>query len=165
MYKWILAPTSIYECDVLDQATAHVILQSPLHRTPRRYHECWSWMMRLDAGSITSSPASIEFKEDLFLLSFRNQAWIGLQLAKRQKPLLSDAFVEGYQIIFISLVSLDKVHDSSSPCITGVYFADADHARYDVTRHTYEMTWQISAFVRAIGGLRFLDMWTMLILL
>ena len=40
MYKWDLASMSICECDASDQ----VILECPLHRAPRGYHE----MLALD---------------------------------------------------------------------------------------------------------------------
>ena len=39
MHKWGLASKSICVCGPLDQTAAHVILEYPLHRAPRRYHE------------------------------------------------------------------------------------------------------------------------------
>ena len=62
MHKWGLAPTSMCECGALDQTASHSILKCPLHRAPDDIMDCWSWMMRLDAGSATSPPT---FEEDL----------------------------------------------------------------------------------------------------
>ena len=39
MHKKGLAPTSICECDALDQTAVHVILESPLYCALRGYHE------------------------------------------------------------------------------------------------------------------------------
>ena len=58
MHKWGLAPISICKCGALDQIAANVILECPLHRASEDAMECWSWMTRLDAGSIKSSPTS-----------------------------------------------------------------------------------------------------------
>ena len=40
MHKWGLAPISICKCGTLDQTAAHVILEYPLHRVPKK--NCWS---------------------------------------------------------------------------------------------------------------------------
>ena len=52
--------TSICECGALDQTAAHVILDCPLHRALEDIVDCWSWMIKLDADSTTSSPTSEE---------------------------------------------------------------------------------------------------------
>ena len=39
VYKLGVAPTSICGCGALDQTATHVILECPLHRAPRGYHE------------------------------------------------------------------------------------------------------------------------------
>ena len=54
MHEWGLAPTSICERGTLDQTADHVNL------FPEDTMDCCFWMMKLDAGSSASAPASEE---------------------------------------------------------------------------------------------------------
>ena len=50
MHKLGLAPTSICECDTLDQTASYLILEYPCTMPPEDIIDCWSSMMKLDVG-------------------------------------------------------------------------------------------------------------------
>ena len=51
MYKWGVAPSPNCECGASEQTADHIISACSLHRAPKGYKVCWSWMMTPDAGS------------------------------------------------------------------------------------------------------------------
>ena len=51
-------PNTTCECGALYQTAAYVIVECNSNMPLEDIVKCWSWMMRLDADLITSSPAS-----------------------------------------------------------------------------------------------------------
>ena len=58
MHKWGLAPSPNCECGASEQTADHVLTACPIHRAPHGARGLTFWMTKLDAGLITSLPAS-----------------------------------------------------------------------------------------------------------
>ena len=63
MHKWGLASTSIRECGSLDQIASHLIMECPLHRAPRGYHELL--MLDFETGYCLNTTPPPSFEKDL----------------------------------------------------------------------------------------------------
>ena len=58
MHKWGLAPSPNCECGASEQTADHVLTMCPIHRVPHGARGLTVLVTKLDAGLITSLPAS-----------------------------------------------------------------------------------------------------------
>ena len=58
MHKWGLAPSLNCECGVSEQTADHVLTACPIYQVPHGVRGLMVWMTKINAGLITSLPAS-----------------------------------------------------------------------------------------------------------